>query len=150
MRAEPQHSSTNESGGLWFTLAVERDGPLVPGQEDSLVVRWEVWRVLDREAGRGVDGAQAVVGSAGVQPTLTSAWLTHTENTATIRFHLTYIISKKVQHRASLQVRVRETPPPPLWSSPDFCRGNLNKGFPHHHRVYLFSNKRSPDKKRRK
>ena len=67
-------------------MAVERDGPLVPGQEDSLVVRGELGRELHGEAGRGVDGAQAVVGSAGVQPTVPSARLTHTEHTASINF----------------------------------------------------------------
>ena len=57
---------------------MERDGPLVPGPEDSLGVRREVRRELHREAGRGVDGAQAVVCSAGVPTCLLSARLAHT------------------------------------------------------------------------
>ena len=63
---------------LQFTFAVERDWPLVPGPEDSLGVRREVRRELHREAGRGVDGAQAVVCRAGIAPCVLSARLTQT------------------------------------------------------------------------
>ena len=57
---------------------MERDWPLVPGPEDSLGVRGEVRRELHREAGRGVDRAQAVVCSAGVPTSILSARLTQT------------------------------------------------------------------------
>ena len=59
---------------------MEGDGPLVPGPEHSLALSREVRRELDGEVGRGVDGAQAVVGSAGEPSAVTGARLTDTEH----------------------------------------------------------------------
>ena len=87
----PCYCRTGETGGWknrnistklspWFSLtfAVERHWPLVPGAEDSLGVRADGGGELHREAGRGVDGAQAVVCRAGVPPRVLSARLTQT------------------------------------------------------------------------
>ena len=61
-----------------ITLTVKRDGPLVPRPEHHRAVRLEAGRELHGERGGGVEGAQAVVCSAGVPPRVSSARLTHT------------------------------------------------------------------------